>query len=304
MGPSIVTKQHSRLYPLVSMFKKRVPWLGATFRVAFDGFARHRLPRLAAALAYYTIFSLAPLLIIALIIARSVLGPDDAQQQLFDQLANAIGTSMAATIESLVTAQEGARGAGGVAATVVGAVVLFIGASGMFQQLQDALNTVWDVPIGEVRGLVRSLRRRVYGVMSVFVIGVLMSLFVIGGGVVAILAGEIVARWGALGVVVQAVNPLVAFLGISVVSALVFQWLPARRVPWRAAWAGGVLTTAMLALGSVTIGLLFAYANPGASFGQFAAIIVLLVYIYYTAQIFLLGAELTAAYVQVRMTTS
>lgn len=286
------------------MFKKRVPWLGATFRAAFDGFARHRLPRLAAALAYYTIFSLAPLLIIALIIARSVLGPDDAQQQLFDQLANAIGTSMAATIESMVTAQEGAGGAGGVAATVVGAVVLFIGASGMFQQLQDALNTVWDVPIGEVRGLVRSLRRRVYGVMAVFVIGVLMSLFVIGGGVVAILAGEIVERWGALGVVVQAVNPLVAFLGISVVSALVFQWLPARRVPWRAAWAGGVLTTAMLALGSVTIGLLFAYANPGASFGQFAAIIVLLVYIYYTAQIFLLGAELTAAYVHVRMTTS
>ena len=277
------------------------PWVRATFVTAFDGFARHRLPRLAAALAYYTLFSLAPLLIIALVIARAVLRDNAVESDLFSQLADVVGESLAATIESLVTVGDGLSGGQGLAASVVGGLILFIGASGMFQQIQDALNTVWDIPISEVRGLLRSLQRRLYGVISVFIIGILLSLFVVGGTIVAVLAGDIVDRLGGLGVLLGAVNPLIAFLGVSVVSALVFQWLPARSVPWRAAWAGGVLTTGLLLIGSGLIGLLFAYANPGASFGQFAAIIVLLVYLYYTAQIFLFGAELTAAYVKVRM---
>ena len=271
----------------------RVPWLKSTFRSAFDGYARHRLPRLAAALAYYTLFSLAPLLVVALIIAEKVLGESSARADLFDQLGEVIGASMAATIESLVTATESAGGSGGLMATVIAGLILFIGASGMFQQLQDALNAVWDIPIAEVRGALRSLRRRLYGVVSVFVIGALMSVFVVGAALVAVFAN----RWG-LGIVVKAINPIVAFFGVSVVSALVFQWLPARRVPWRAAWAGGVLTTVMLVIGITALGLLFASANPGEQFGQFAAIIVLLVFIYYSAQIFLLGAELTAGYVR------
>ena len=275
-------------------------WLLSIFRNAFDGFARHRLPRLAATLAYYTLFSLAPLLVIALVIARAALPESsdfDVDTELFTQLASTVGSSMATTIQSLVTSQEGVDGGGDMAASIVSGVVLFIGASGMFQALQDALNTVWDIPIDDVRGLIRSLLRRVYGVISVVVIGILMSLFVVGATVVALVTRD----WNGFGVVVQVLNALVAFLGVSVVTALVFQWLPARRVPWRAAWAGGVLTTMMLGLGSVGSAFLFATVNPGAAFGQFAAIIVLLVYIYYTAQIFLLGAELTAAYVQVRI---
>ena len=282
------------------MASTSIRWLLPIFSNALDGFARHRLPRLAATLAYYTMFSLAPVLVIALVIARAALpesGDFDVDTELFTQLAATVGKSMATTIQSLVTAQEGVDGGSDVAASIVSGVVLFIGASGMFQALQDALNTVWDIPIDEVRGIVRSVVRRLYGVASVIVIGVLMSLFVVGATVVAIIASD----WNGLGAVVQGVNALIAFLGVSVVTALVFQWLPARRVPWRAAWAGGVLTTLMLGLGSLGIALLFASVNPGAAFGQFAAIIVLLVYIYYTAQIFLLGAELTAAYVQVRL---
>lgn len=275
-----------------------IRWLRPIFSNAFDSFARHRLPRLAATLAYYTLFSVAPLLVIAIVIARAALPARiDVDSELFAQLVATVGASMAETIQSLVTAQEGVDGGGDVTASVVSGVVLFIGASGTFQALQDALNTVWDIPIDEVRGILRSLIRRLYGVVSVLVIGVLMSLFVVGATVVAFITSE---RNG-LGTVVQALNALIAFLGVSVVTALVFQWLPARRVPWRAAWAGGVLTTLMLVMGSLAIGLLIANANPGAAFGQFAAIIVLLVYIYYTAQIFLLGAELTAAYVQVRL---
>jgi len=282
------------------MASTSIRWLLPIFSNALDGFARHRLPRLAATLAYYTMFSLAPVLVIALVVARAALpesGDFDVDTELFTQLAATVGKSMATTIQSLVTAQEGVDGGGDVAASIVSGVVLFIGASSMFQALQDALNTVWDIPVDEVRGIVRSVVRRLYGVASVIVIGVLMSLFVVGATVVAIIASD----WDGLGAVVQGVNALIAFLGVSVVTALVFQWLPARRVPWRAAWAGGVLTTLMLGLGSLGIALLFASVNPGAAFGQFAAIIVLLVYIYYTAQIFLLGAELTAAYVQVRL---
>ena len=279
----------------------RYPWLRPTFVAAFDGFVRHRLPRLAAALAYYTLISLAPSLLIALVISRAVVRNDSAETQLFENLATAVGDGMAATIESLVTAQGGLTGGRGVAATIVGAVILFIGASGVFQALQSALNTVWDIPIDEVRGLLRTLRRRLIGVAAVLSMGVLLGVFVIGGTLIGLLAGEIVDRFGGLGILVQAANPFVAFLGVSVVTALIFQIMPARRVPWRAAWAGGVLTNLMLIVGSAVIGLLFSYANPGESFGQFAAIIALLVYLYYVAQIFLFGAELTAAYVKVRM---
>ena len=133
-------------------------WVRPTFAAAFDGFVRHRLPRLAAALAYYTLFSLAPLLIIALVIARSVVG-DDVESDLYAQLTELVGASMSDTIESLVSASDGLTGGRSVAATIVGGLILFIGASGMFQQLQDALNTVWDIPIAEVRGLVRTLQR-------------------------------------------------------------------------------------------------------------------------------------------------
>lgn len=282
----------------------RYPWLRPTFAAAFDGFVRHRLPRMAAALAYYTLISLAPSLLIALVIARAVVRNDSAETQLFENLANTVGDGMASTIESLVTAQGGLTGGRGIAATAVGALILFIGASGVFQALQSALNTVWDIPIEEVRGVLRTLRRRLIGVVAVLVMGLLLGVFVIGGTLIGLLAGEIVDRFGGLGLLVQAANPLIAFLGVSVVTALIFQVMPARRVPWRAAWAGGVLTNLMLALGSATIGLLFSYANPGESFGQFAAIIVLLVYLYYVAQIFLFGAELTAAYVKVRIDPS
>jgi membrane protein len=280
-----------------------ISWLRPVFSNAIDSFSRHRLPRLAATLAYYTLFSVAPLLVISLVIAGSVLGQAnvaseaDTETQVYAQLENFVGESVASTIESLVTTQQNAESDDSRLATLVGAVVLFIGASGMFQALQDALNTVWDIPIDDVRGFVQSLIRRVYGVVAVFVIGLLMSVFVVGATVLTL----VIPDWAGVGIVVRGLNLVIGFFGVSVVTALMFQWLPARKVPWRAAWAGGVLTTLMLVLGSLAIGLLIAYANPGAAFGQFAAIIVLLVYIYYSAQIFLFGAELTAAYVQVRV---
>ncbi len=156
-----------------------LPWLAATFRNAIDSFARHRLPRQAATLAYYTLFSLAPLLVIALVISGSLLGDgcdveslgqvaqgldpveECVESTVFDQLASLVGEEMASTVESLVTAQQNLENGGSLLATVVGSAVLFVGASGMFQALQDALNTVWDIPISEVRGLIRSLIRRV-----------------------------------------------------------------------------------------------------------------------------------------------
>lgn len=280
-------------------------WLRPIFSNAFDSFSRHRLPRLAATLAYYTLFSIAPLMVIALVIAGSVIDTTNVadgastETQVFAQLEEFVGEGIASTVESLVTTQQEADSGDSRTATIIGAVILFIGASGMFQALQDALNTVWDIPIDEVRGILRSLVRRVYGVISVFIIGLLMSVFVVGATILTL----VIPDWAGIGMVIRGINILIGFLGMSVVTALVFRWLPARKVPWRAAWAGGVLTTIMLAIGSTAIGLIIAQADPGAAFGQFAAIIVLLVYIYYSAQIFLLGAELTAAYVQVRIDT-
>lgn len=272
----------------------------AIFTTAVHGFRVHRLPRLAAALAYYTLFSLAPLLVIMFGIAGLVLGDDaGAQDDLFTQMESAVGEEITDTIRSLVEARQEAGTGGDIVAAVVGSLLLFVGASGVFLQLQDSLNTVWDVPLAEVKGLMATLRKRVVGFAAVLLLGILLAVFVAGSTAVAFLAGEISERLGGLGILVQMINVLVAFLGVSLVTALVFKYMPATEVPWAAAWRGGAITTVLMALGSAAIGLLFGYSSPGSSFGRFAALIVLLVFIYYISQIFFLGAEVTSAVVKV-----
>lgn len=273
--------------------------LKPVFRTALHGFRAHRLPRLAAALAYYTLFSLAPLLVIMFGIAGFILGDDAAaQMELFEQMESAVGEDITSTIRSLVEARD-SGGAGDVVATAAGGLLLFVGASGLFAQLQDSLNTVWDVPLEEIKGVMATIRKRIVGFIAVVLLGVLLIVFVVGSTAVAFFASEISERIGGYGILVQIVNPLIAYLGVSLIVALVFKFLPAADVPWRAAWRGGSMTTLLMAAGSALIGVLFGFSDPGSSFGQFAAIIVLLVYIYYIAQIFFLGAEFTSAVVKV-----
>ena len=257
-------------------------------------FKRHRVPRMAAALAYYTLFSLAPLLLLLFAIAGFVVGDDAAQDTLLNQIEEVAGEDIAATLDDLVAARDGSAG-NDVIATVVGFVLLFVGASGVFLQLQASLNTVWEIPIEETTGLVPMLWKRLRGFAAVLVLGLGLIVFTVGTGMVAYFADELAERMPTANTVIQVLNPLVALAGVSALLALVFRYLPARRIRWRIAGMGGLIATVLMALGSIVIGLLFAFADPGASFGRFAAIVVLLVYIYYIAQAFFLGAEVTAA---------
>ena len=271
----------------------------AIFATALRGFREHRLTRLAAALAYYALFSLAPLLVIVFGIAGIVWGDTTAQEELFSQLESAVGDDITDTVRTLVDAREGSGRSGDIVATAVGAVLLFVGASGVFLQLQDSLNTVWDVPLDQVKGIGATVRKRILGFVAVIVLGVLLTAFIAGSAAVAFFASEISDRLGGLNIAVQIATPLVAFLGVSFIIALIFKFMPKTSVPWGAAWKGGMATTVLLALGAAVIGALFGIADPGASFGEFASIIVLLVFIYYMSQIFFLGAEVTAAVVKV-----
>ncbi len=261
---------------------------------AMAGFKRHRVPRMAAALAYYTLFSLAPLLLLLFAIAGFVVGDDAAQDTFLAQVEEVAGEDIAATLDDLVSARDGGTG-NDVIASVFGLVLLFVGASGVFLQLQASLNTVWEIPIEETTGLVPMLWKRLRGFAAVLVLGIGLIVFTVGTGLVAYFADEIAERMPTGNAIIQVLNPLVAILGVSALMALVFRYLPARQVSWRVAGLGGLLTTVVIILGSAVIGVVFALSDPGASFGRFAAIVVLLVYIYYLAQAFFLGAEITVA---------
>lgn len=272
------------------LLKDGVPLL----KQAIDGFKRHRAPRMAAALAYYTLFSLAPLLVLLFAIAGFAVGDDAAEETFLTQVEEVAGENIASTLDDLVSARDGGTG-NDVIASAFGLVLLFVGASGVFLQLQASLNTVWEIPIEETTGLVPMLWKRLRGFAAVLVLGIGLIAFTVGTGLVAFFADEIGDRMPTANSIIQVLNPLVALVGVSALMALVFRYLPARRVDWRTAGLGGLFTTVVIVLGSAVIGVVFALSDPGASFGRFAAIVVLLVYIYYIAQAFFFGAEMTVA---------
>lgn len=249
---------------------------------------------MAAALAYYTIFSLAPLLILLFSLAGLIFEDDAARETLFEQVEAAAGSGIADTVADLVAARSGGGGSG-TFATVLGFLFLFVGASGLFLQLRASLNTVWDIPQEETSGMLNIVRARVSGFAAVLVLASALLIFTVGSGLVAFFAEEIEDAVPAFSVVIQILNPIVAILGVGAVIAILFRLLPAGELSWRIALRGGVVTTLLMAIGAVLVGVLFSFSNPGDSFGQFAAIIVLLVFIYYLAQSFFLGAEVTAA---------
>jgi membrane protein len=255
-----------------------------------------KVPMMGAALAYYTAFSIAPLLVIAIGVVGIVFG-DKGGAGVFETIRGLIGDNGALAVQSMV---EGAASKphAGVVATAVGIVTLLIGASGVFGQLQEALNVIWKVTLKPTAGWGVTLRRRLlsFGMVGVITFLLLVSL-VVSTGLAA--AGKLVAGSLPGGEAVwQAVNALVSFGVISALFALIFKVLPDVRLPWRAAWTGGLWTSLLFSVGKLGIGLYLGKSGVASAYGAAGSVIVLLLWVYYSSQILLFGAELTRAQVE------
>ncbi len=250
---------------------------------------------MGAALSYYTVFSLAPLLLIVISIAGLVFGAEAARGEIFGQLRGLMGDDAAKAIEGLLTSVS--EPAQGVAATLIGLVLVLIGATSVFGELQDALDRIWRAPARrETAGLWGLLRARVLSFGLIFALAFLLMVSLVLGAVMAALGkwwGGAFGQWEAT---LQAVNALAGFGLTTVIFAVIYKLMPRVKIHWRDVWLGALVTAALFTVGKFLIGLYIGKSAVASSFGAAGSIVIVLVWVYYSAQVFLLGAEFTWVY--------
>jgi membrane protein len=253
-------------------------------------------PSMGAALAYYTVFSIAPLLVIAIAVAALVFGQSAAQHEILDQLRGLLGSEGANAIESmLISAQKPKEG---VLASALSIVMLLIGATTVFSELESDLNRIWRVPASKQSGIWSLLRARLLSLGLVVTIGFLL--------LVSLVANAALAAWGkywsgwffGVEVALQAANFLLSLVVFTLLFALMYKVLPRVPIAWRDVWVGAAVTSLLFAVGKFLIGMYIGKTSVASSYGAAGALVVLLVWVYYSSQVFLVGAEFTRAYAQ------
>jgi membrane protein len=260
----------------------------------FTSFGEDKAPRLGAALAYYTIFSLAPLLMIAVGIAGLFYSKhDQAATQIQQQISGLVGEQGGQAIASMVKAAS-EKPKGGMVSTIIGIVVALFGAAGVFGQLQDSLNTIWEVAPKPGRGIWGFLRDRF---LSFAMVGGVCFLLLVSLVLSAVISGankymaHITPPWMRI---VWTVLSLVVDLGVvSLLFAFIYKFLPDVKMTWRDVWVGAVVTAVLFTIGKWAIGMYLGRASVGSAYGAAGSLVVVLVWIYYSALIFLIGAEFT-----------
>lgn len=271
--------------------------LGRVLQLTFDGFLDDRGPRMGAALAYYTLFSLAPLLLIVVSVAGLVWGGEAVRGELFEQLESLLGASAAATMQAML--KSVAWPVGGWLSTVLGLGLMLVGATTVFAELQDALDTIWRVPQRPVQGWWAWLRARLlsFGLILGLTFLLLVSLLL---GAAMSAAETWWKPWFGEWLTIATVANMVISQGLVVaVFALIFKWMPRARVAWRDVLLGALVTAGMFELGRTVIGFYLRSSGIASGFGAAASVVALLVWVYFSAQILLIGAEFTWAYARV-----
>jgi membrane protein len=258
-----------------------------------------RVPLWAAALAYYTVFSLAPLLIIAIAIAGAIFGEDAARGQLDNQIQGLLGAQGAAAVQTMLQNTQKPN-SGGTITTIFGVITLLFGASGVFGQLQDALNTIWQVKPKPGRALKGFLQSRFLSFASVLVIGFLLLVSLV---LSAVLSGvtAFLGRWiGEIAIVGQVINFAISFGVITLLIAAIYKFLPDVEVPWKDLWVGAAATALLFNIGKFLIGLYLGGGGVSSTYGAAGSLVVILIWVFYSAQIILFGAEFTQVYAKHR----
>ncbi|MEP0546145.1 MAG: YihY/virulence factor BrkB family protein [Rhodothermales bacterium] len=249
---------------------------------------------MSAAIAYYTLFSLPPLLVILVGIAGAVFGADAVQEQLTGQVGGLVGESGAAEVQTMIE-NAGDLGGGSIIGKVLGLLALVFGATGAFAQLQQSLNRAWEVrPDPDSSGLKNMITKRVLSFGMVLTIAFLLVVSLAASALMSGLFTVMESVLGPAGAPLAWVGELVLSLGIfTLLFAAIFRVLPDAEVAWRDVWVGAFATAVLFVVGKFLIGFYLGRSNPGEAFGAAGSVVVILVWIYYTALILLAGAEFT-----------
>lgn len=254
-----------------------------------DNVQRH-----GAALAYYTIFSLAPLLIIAIAIAGLAFGQEAAQGQIMDQIKSLLGEDGAKAVQTMI--ENARQPAAGIVATIFGIIMLLFGATGAFAQLQESLNAIWGVAPKPGRGILGVVKDRFMSFAMVVGIGFLLLVSLLLSAALAALGKFFSHLLPVPEGVLHALTFLISFLVITLLFAMMYKVLPDVKIAWRDVWIGAAMTALLFTLGKFLIGLYLGKSGVASAYGAAGSLVLILLWVYYSSQILLFGAELTYAF--------
>jgi membrane protein len=253
-----------------------------------------RAPTIGAAIAFYTMFSLAPMLVIVVAVAGFVFGREAAEGALFGELAKLVGPESAGAVQAMLRSASSTRS--GIIATVVGIGTLIATATAVFSELQAALNLIWKVPATGNLGVAQFLKSRFLSLCVILVIGFLLLISLVVSTGLTLFSDYINRTLPNLSIILYLVHYALAFGFTTVFFAIIFKILPDQPVEWHDVWLGAALTAFLFSLGKHLISLYFGSSNIASSYGAASVLIMVFLWVYYSAQILLLGDEFTKAY--------
>jgi membrane protein len=260
----------------------------------FSEWSEDKAARLAAALAYYITFSLAPLLLIVIAIVGLLFGQEAVQGRVVEQIQGLVGPDGAQLVQTMLqsTRQSGSN----IVATLIGIVTLLLGATGVFVQLQDALNTIWEVAPKPGRGVLGMVKDRLLSFTMLLGIGFLLLVSLAVSAGLAALSSFLGDLLPGLFEVAKVLDFVISLGVITLLFAMIYKFLPDVKIRWGDVWVGAAVTSLLFTVGKFLIGLYLGYSSAASVYGAAGSLAVLLIWIYYTAQIVLLGAEFTQVY--------
>ena len=271
--------------------------IGKILIATLNGFIDDNGLKLSASLAYYTVFSIAPLLILIISLASLVWGHDAATKQLYPQIAHYVGSQAAVQIQDILKNLQLSGKTG--TAVVIGVATLLLGASSIFVEIQDSLNIIWRVKAKPKRGWVKLLQNRFLSFSLIISLGFLLLVSLALNFLIAALGNKIENFLPTItGLIIKAINLGITLVVISVLFGIIFRFLPDVKIKWRDVRSGAIFTTLLFMLGQYIIGLYIQYTAQGSTYGAAGSIIVILLWIYYTSAILYIGAEFTQVYAE------
>ncbi|HET9646410.1 MAG TPA: YihY/virulence factor BrkB family protein [Burkholderiaceae bacterium] len=264
-------------------------------RQAASDWIDDRAPSMGAALSYYTVFSVAPLLLIVIVVAGLVFGREAAQGAIVAQIGDMVGRDSAHAIQGLLQSVSEPRK--GLIATITGVVLLLVGATTVFAELQDDLNRIWKAPPQAMpTGIWGWVRARLLSIGMIMAIGFLLLVSLAVSAAIAALGEWSSGMFGSLETLAQAINVALSFGIVTTLFALIYRFMPQVHIEWHDVWIGAAVTALLFTIGKYLIGLYIGKSAVASGFGAAGSLAVILVWVYYSAQIFLLGAEFTHVY--------
>lgn len=261
------------------------------------GFADDKGMKLSSSLAYSTLFSLPPMLLLIIIFGGAIYGKDAIQGRIFMELKDVLGDSTARQVQDVIKALQAQKNS--MMATVIGAVALVIGATGIFVEIQDSLNMIWGVRPRAKKGFIKLLLNRALSFSMIIGLGFLLIVSLIINALLIAMSHYLLRLLPDLPInVLSLINTTVIFFVISFLFSVIFKMLPDVRIRWKQVWPGAFVTSALFMIGKFLIGLYISKTNTVSLYGAASSVIVLLLWIYFSAAILYFGAEFTRAYIE------